>query len=405
MELFKQSVDAIIPKVIEWRRHFHQYPEPSFEEVKTTEYIIEQFKGLSDLSYERVSPTGVVARLNGGKPGPVIALRADIDALRMPEGSGVSFVSQHEGIMHACGHDAHTAMLLGALYVLYEHRKNLAGSFVFIFQAAEEFFPGGAKELIAKGVLDDVDAIIGQHVGAHINAGHIGTRPGYIMANSDAFDLTVIGCGGHASSPQVCRDPIPVGAQIVTALQDIVARHFPAKDHVVLSVTQFHSGTAYNIIPDSAVIKGSVRTYSPEKRELVKKLIKQIAEKYAAAFEMKIEYDYQYGYDNVYNTDEYAHALMEVADELYGPDTAELMEPLMGGEDFGYYLQKVPGCFFFLGIKNEEQDCVYPAHNTKFRIDESSFPIGISIMLNAAIRFQQLIEKKGEAASRYGTNV
>lgn len=404
MKLFQESIDAVIPNVKKWRHHFHQYPEPSFEEFKTTEYIIEQIKDLSELTYERISPTGIVARLNGGKPGPVIALRADIDALRMPEQSGVPFSSCNEGVMHSCGHDAHTAMLLGALYVLYEHRKELTGSFVFIFQAAEELFPGGAKELVEKGVLDGVDAIIGQHAGPKVKTGHIATRPEYIMANSDAFEVIVNGHGGHASSPQLCVDPIPVGAQIVTAWQNIVARHLAAKDNAVLSVTQFNSGTAYNIIPDTAVIRGTVRTYSQEKRELMKKEIGQIAEKYAAASGMRIEYNYSYGYDNMYNTPEFTKVLMDAADELYGPGTAELMDPGMGGEDFSYYLQKVPGCFYFFGVRNEELDCIYPTHSTKFRIDEASFAVGISVMLNAAMRFQQLIQKKNEEA-RNGTGV
>ncbi|MDF2500275.1 MAG: putative metal-dependent amidase/aminoacylase/carboxypeptidase [Anaerosporomusa subterranea] len=394
MKYFQDSIDAVIPKVKEWRRHFHQYPEPSFEEFKTTEYIIEQIKDLSGLTYERISSTGIVARLNGAKPGPVIALRADIDALRMPENSGLPFASRHEGIMHACGHDAHAAMLLGALFVLYEHRKELSGEFVFIFQAAEELFPGGAKALVEKGVMDGVDAIIGQHADTKIKAGHIGSRPGYITANSDAFDLTVIGRGGHASTPQLCLDPLPVGAQIVTALQDIVARRIPAKEQVVLSVTQFHSGTAHNIIPDTAVIKGSVRTYSQENRESVKQAIGQIAAKYAEAFDMRIEYTYHYGYDTTYNTPEFAEAVMAVADELYGSGTAELMDPILGGEDFSYYLQKAPGCFYFFGVRNEELDCIYPAHNTKFCIDEDAFTVGISVMLNAAIRFQSLLQKK-----------
>lgn len=394
MNLFQENIDAVIPMVKQWRRHFHQYPEPSFEEFRTTEYIIEQIKDFSDLTYKKISPTGVVARLNGSKPGPVIALRADIDALRMPENSGVPFSSRNEGVMHACGHDAHTAMLLGALHVLYERRKELEGSFVFIFQAAEENFPGGAKELVEKGVLDGVDAIIGQHVGPKIQVGHIGTRPGYIMANSDVFEVTVVGRGGHASSPQLCLDPIPVGAQIVSALQNIVSRQVPAKDHAVLSVTQFNSGTAYNIIPDTAVIKGTVRTYSQEKRDLMKAAIGQIAEKYADAFDMRIEYNYDCGYDNMQNTPEFTKALMEVTDELYGSGAAEIMDPGLGGEDFSYYLQKVPGCFYFLGVRNEELDCVHATHSTKFRIDEDSFSVGISVMLNSAVRFQQLIKER-----------
>ena len=394
MDLFKESVAAIVPKVKEWRRHLHQYPELSFQEFKTTEYIIDQIKDLTDLTYERVSPTGIVARLKGSKPGPVIALRADIDALPMTEKSDVPFSSKNEGVMHACGHDCHTAMLLGALHTLYEHRAELEGSFVFIFQAAEEVFPGGAKELVEKGVMEGVDAIIGQHVGPKIKTGHIETCPGYITANSDVFELTVVGKGGHGSSPQSCLDPLPVGAQIVTALQNVVARHIPAQESAVLSVTQFNSGTVYNVIPDTAVIKGTVRTYSTENRELMQTMIRQIGEKYAAASDMTIEYTYRQGYDNMYNSTEYTKALMEVADALHGPGTAGLMEPGMGGEDFSYYLQKVPGCFYFFGVGNQEQDCVYSVHNTKFKADEASFAVGMSIMLNAAIRFQKLAKKE-----------
>lgn len=394
MDLFKESVAAIVPKVKEWRRHLHQYPELSFQEFKTTEYIIDQIKDLTDLTYERVSPTGIVARLKGSKPGPVIALRADIDALPMTEKSDVPFSSKNEGVMHACGHDCHTAMLLGALHTLYEHRAELEGSFVFIFQAAEEVFPGGAKELVEKGVMEGVDAIIGQHVGPKIKTGHIETCPGYITANSDVFELTVVGKGGHGSSPQSCLDPLPVGAQIVTALQNVVARHIPAQESAVLSVTQFNSGTVYNVIPDTAVIKGTVRTYSTENRELMETMIRQIGEKYAAASDMTIEYTYRQGYDNMYNSPEYTKALMEVADGLHGPGTAGLMEPGMGGEDFSYYLQKVPGCFYFFGVGNQEQDCVYSVHNTKFKADEASFAVGMSIMLNAAIRFQKLAKKE-----------
>ncbi len=394
MCLFNESVEAIIPKVKEWRQHLHQYPELSFEEFKTTEYIIDQIKDFTDITYDRISKTGVVVRLKGRQPGPVIALRADIDALPMNENSGLPFSSKNAGVMHACGHDSHAAMLLGALYTLYEHRKELEGSFVFIFQAAEEVFPGGAKELVEKGIMEGVDAIIGQHAGPKINVRHIATCPGYIMANSDVFEVTVVGRGGHGSSPQSCLDPIPVGAQIVTALQDIVARHIPAQESTVLSVTQFNSGTVYNVIPDTAVIKGTVRTYSTETRELMEKMIKQIAEKYAAASDMTIEYTYRHGYDSMCNSNEYTKALMEVADELYGSGTAELMAPGMGGEDFSYYLQKVPGCFYFLGVGNKELDCVYPTHSTKFRIDEDSFSVGISIMLNAALRFQKLAKKE-----------
>ncbi|MDU2065109.1 MAG: amidohydrolase, partial [Sporomusaceae bacterium] len=359
--------------------------------------IIEQIKDLPDLTYKQVARTGVIARLKGVKPGPVIALRADIDALPMTEQSDVLFASKRNGVMHACGHDAHTAILLGAIHVLHEQRANLAGEFVFIFQAAEELFPGGAKELVEKGILDDVDAIIGQHAGPKIPAGHIGTCPGFITANSDVFEIVVQGRGGHGSAPQLCLDPIPVAAQLVTALQHIVARHIPAKESAVLSVTQFNSGSAFNVIPDTAVIRGTVRTYSPQIRGLMEQLIGQFSRQYTAAAAMELEYRYDKGYDSMYNTPEFAEAIMAEADALYGAGTAELIDPGMGGEDFSYYLQKVPGCFYYFGIRNEAADCIYPTHSTKFKIDENSFATGLSIMLHGALRFQQLIQQKMEA--------
>lgn len=394
MNQFTEQVEAILPKVRAWRHHLHQFPEPSFEEFQTTEYIIEQVKDLSDLTYERISPTGIVARLDTGKLGPVIALRADIDALRMTENSGVEFSSRHDGVMHACGHDTHTSMLLGVLHVLYELRRELEGKFVFVFQAAEENFPGGAQELVKKGVMDGVDAIIGQHVSPNIKVGNIGTRTGYLMANSDEFEITFTGRGGHASSPYLCLDPLVVAAQVVTALQNIVSRHIAAKDKVVLSVTQFNSGTAYNIIPDTATIRGTVRTYEDAQRDEAEKLIGQIAAKYAEASALQSSYKYLRGYDALYNTPEFTEAVMATADELYGPGTAKTINPGMGAEDFSYYLTKVPGTFYFVGTRNEELNYIYPTHNTKFCVDEDAFAVGITVMLNAAMRFQSLLKAK-----------
>jgi len=392
MNVFAESVDSIIPKVKEWRRHLHEYPEASFEEFETTEYIIEQIKDLPGVTYERVAATGVVARLSGDKPGPTIALRADIDALRMPEESGVSFSSKRPGIMHACGHDTHTAMLLGAVHVLAENKKNVSGSFVFIFQAAEEYFPGGAKELVQKGVMDGVDAIIGQHAAPQYNVGHIGVREGYMTANSDCFGITIQGSGGHGSAPENCLDPIPVAAQIVTALQQIVSRQIPAKETAVLTVTQFHAGTADNVIPDTAIIRGTVRTYSEKNRQLIADHIQHIAQAYAEAFGMTAVCEYQTGYNFLYNTPEYTRKLVAAANELYGPDTVIEMDPGMGGEDFSQYLTKAPGCFYFVGMGNDKLGYTYPTHSTKFRIDENAFSIGINIMLNSAMKFQQLVK-------------
>ena len=391
MNPFKQSIEAVLPQVKAWRRHLHEYPEPSFEEFATTEYIIEQIKDLPGVTYKRLAKTGVVAYLSGTKPGPTIAMRADIDALRMPEKSGVSFASKNEGVMHACGHDAHTAMLLGALYVLQQNVADLKGKFVLIFQAAEEDFPGGARELVAKGVLDGVDAIIGQHSQIPTAIGKIATCSGYLTANSDSFSVTVVGKGGHASLPEICLDPIPVAAQIVTALQQIVTRQVAARETAVLSVTQLHAGTADNIIPDTVTIRGTVRTYSGEVRNMIANQIGHVAKTYADAFDMKVEYEYERGYDALYNTDVFTNAVMDVAHNLYGAEAVQVMKPEMGGEDFAFYLQKIPGCFYFLGMGNKETGCVYPGHSSQYRIDEDAFGVGISIMLCSVLRFQKLI--------------
>lgn len=394
MDMFQESIDRTLSKVTEWRRHLHTYPELSFQEFKTTEYIIDQIKQLPGVTWERLTETGVVARFSCDRPGPVIAMRGDIDALPVQEESGVSFTSACDGVMHACGHDSHAALLLGALYVLYESRSNLKGSFVFLFQPAEEKFPGGARALIEKGALDGVDAIIGQHTGSDFPTGHIATKPGPISANSDVFTLTIQGRGGHASAPQQCLDPLPVGAQIVTALQQVISRRVSPNDQAVLSITTFHCGTVDNVIADTAELSGTVRTYKAATRNLIEQSIKEISERYALCAGMTAECVYRRGYDSTCNTPVFANALLEVARELYGPEAVELAQARMGGEDFGYYLQKVPGCFYYFGIKSEEAKSTYPNHNAHFRIDERSFEPALSVMVHSAVRFQQIIEQE-----------
>lgn len=397
MKLFEADSKEIIPQVVEWRRHLHQHPEVSFQEFKTTEYIIEQIEKLPAVTYKRIAKTGVVAYLEGAKPGPVIALRADIDALAMPEMTKEAFKSVNEGVMHACGHDSHTAMLLGALYVMSRNQASLAGKYVFIFQAAEELPPGGAIELVKAGVLDGVDAILGQHVMPNFDTGHIALKPGYMCANSDIFKLTVKGRGGHASLPHMVLDPIPVAAQIVTALQQLVSRQVNPLDSAVVSVTTFHSGTATNVIPDSVEMTGTVRTYKTETRDLMEKHLRQIVDYFARAFDMTVELEYNRGYHSLENDPVYTQAVVDMAEELYGKGTAVDMEPAMGGEDFSYYLDKVPGCFYFLGVGNEAKDCIYPTHNTKFQIDEEAFAMGVTLMVNGAVRFSQLVEAQAHS--------
>lgn len=387
---FAETIEKVTPNVIAWRRHLHQYPEPSFEEFETTEYLVKEIEKLKNVTIARPTKTGLVATLKGAEEGPVIALRADIDALTMPELTGLSFASQKEGLMHACGHDSHTAMLMGALQVMSEHQAELKGTYIFLFQPAEEKPPGGAIAFVEAGVLDGVDAIIGQHVSIKVPVGHVGITPGAVSANSDIFDITISGVGGHASAPQLAIDPVPVAAQLVTALQQIVSRQVNPMEAAVVSVTYIHGGTANNIIPDKVVIGGTVRTYTKENREAIHDRIVKMAETISAASDCKAEIKYVFGYPSVVNDPEYVDALSEVMENIYGEGTAETMAPSMGGEDFAYYLEKVPGCLYYIGIENPEKGCIYNVHNTKFVLDEDAFAVGVTLMVNGALRFADM---------------
>lgn len=391
--LFEEEIAAILPKVSQWRRHFHQNPEPSFEEFSTTDYIIENLKDVQGITMERLAATGVVVKLDTGKPGPTIALRADIDALRMPELTEVEFKSQKEGVMHACGHDTHTAMLMGVVKIMAEKVEELEGKFVFIFQAAEEDPPGGAQELVAKGVLQGVDAIIGQHNASMAPVGVIEVCPGYYMANSDRVDINITGKGGHGARPEDALNPLPAGAQIVNSLYHIIPNTVLAHKAAVLTVTMFNGGTSHNIIPDVCHISATVRTYENEVREHIKAKINEVAQGIAGIYGVKAEVNYQYGYDALYNTPKYTEAVMDLANELLGENSAILCNPRMGGEDFAYYLKEVPGCFYHIGFGVENPADRRSAHNSHFIVDEAGFANGLRMMINGAVRFQKLVKE------------
>ena len=392
--MFEQDIKNILPQVVAWRRHLHQYPESSFNEFETTQLLIHEIEKLGNLEITRPTPTGLVARLTGADPGPTIALRADIDALKMPELTGLEYASRNEGVMHACGHDSHTAMLLGVLNVLSKNQKSLKGSFVFIFQPAEEQPPGGAIGMVKANVLDGVDAILGQHVSSIVDVGHVGLLAGPSSANSDCFEIVVSGRGGHASSPNLCIDPVPVAVQTVTAMQQIVSRTINPLEQAVVSVTRINGGTADNIIPDKVTIGGTVRTYTTENRQKIYERICTIATKLSESEACAATVDYTWGYPSTINTPVYVEAMRGVADTIFGAGTAVPIDPSMGGEDFSYYLEKVPGCFMYLGIKNPAKGCIFPGHNTKYLLDEDAFEMGVTMMVSGALHFQQLVEKR-----------
>ena len=371
-------------QVIAWRRHLHRHPEPSYEERETARFIAETLHGIGGLEIERPSDTSVVARLRTGRPGRTLAIRADIDALPIQEESGVEFSSQRDGVMHACGHDGHTAMLLGAAAELVERAGDLTGEVRFLFQPAEELPPGGAQELVASGALDGVDLVTGCHLWTPLACGAVATRPGPAMAAADFFTLAITGQGGHAALPHTATDTVAVAAQVVTNLQHLVARRVDPLAGAVLSVSTFHAGDAPNVLPGRAELSGTVRTFEPELRARMPELLEDVVRGVTSAHGAAYELDYRLGYRPVVNDPEVT-AL--VADALAGVDGATVAElaPLMGGDDFSAYQAQVPGCYFFVGAGSEEAGAIWPHHHPRFRIDERALEIGVQAHVRTAL--------------------
>ena len=379
-------IDQTKADVITWRRQLHKYPELSFQEEKTAQFVYDKLCTLKKLEVSRPTKTSVMARLIGSLPGNVLAIRADMDALPMQEENSLEFTSQNPGVMHACGHDAHTAMLLGTATILSQLQDQIQGEVRFIFQHAEELFPGGSREMIQAGAMAGVDKILGLHVMNHIPTGKIGIVYGPAMAASDTFDVTIQGKGGHASQPHLTIDPVAIGAQVVTNLQQIVARNLDPLEKLVISVTTFHGGTANNIIPDTVTLQGSVRSFTKDVRQQATEQIKRVLDGITAAHGATYTLDYHYGYDSVENNVAITRIVEETVENLWGKQAIEDMTPLMGGEDFAFYLNEAPGCFIFIGTGNPGGRTLYPIHHPKFTIDEESLAIGVKLSVHAALK-------------------
>ena len=378
---------ALRDQVIAWRRYMHQRPELSFNEEETAQFVHDTLTAFGGLEITRPTATSVLARLITGRPGPVLAMRADMDALAITEETGLPFASANRGVMHACGHDGHTAMLLGAVKRLLTMRDALHGEIRFIFQHAEEISPGGAEEMVQRGVMDGVQRVIGAHLWASLETGKVGLIEGAAMAAPDTFWITVRGRGGHAAIPQQTIDPIAVGAQVVTNLQQIVSRTVDPLDSVVLSITQFHAGTTHNVIPEVAELNGTVRSFDPALRtslpQAMERIIKGVTEAHGATY----EFTYERGYRPVINDIEVTREMASVVEDACGPGVLTALRPTMGGEDFSAFLQKAPGTFYFIGAGNVEKRIVYPPHHPRFDIDERALETGVRIFVEAARRF------------------
>ncbi|WP_044747581.1 M20 family metallopeptidase [Bacillus alveayuensis] len=387
MELLFQQLEMYYDELVEIRRYLHQYPELSFQEVHTPKFIADYHKKLGLEVRTGVGGRGVVAKLKGGRPGKTVALRADFDALPIQEENDVSYRSKVDGVMHACGHDGHTATLLVLAKVLASMKEQLEGNIVFIHQHAEELQPGGALAMIEDGCLEGVDVIFGTHLWAFIPVGEIGYRSGPIMAAADRFHINIQGKGGHGAQPHLTKDAIVIGSQLVTNLQQLVSRRIDPLKSAVLSIGSFEAKNAFNIIADTAKMEGTVRTFEEEVRDFMENEIERVVKGTCLAADANYSYSFMRGYPAVINHEKETMFLAELAQKIPEVTNVFEMEPVMGGEDFAYYLQHVKGTFFFTGAGNVDRDIVFPHHHPRFNIDERSLLIAAKALGSAALAY------------------
>jgi hippurate hydrolase len=378
------------------RRKIHQWPEPAFEEHRTAGVIADALKSLSLWHKTGVAKTGVVARLSSGNEhSPVVALRADVDALPIAENTGLPFSSQVPGYMHACGHDGHIAMLIGAAALLRKSPPD--GDVVFIFQPAEEG-GGGAGHIIAAGVLDDVDMIFGGHIDRHLRTGEIGMRRGIETSYTDALEIKIEGKGGHAARPHEAVDAVLVASLFVVSLQTIISRSIDPLSPAVITIGSLHSGTAYNAIADKATLRGTIRCIDSSVRTQVIEKIRQTASSLASLHDAEIFVNVHEGYPPIINSDEGYEVARSSAEAIVGGENIiSILHPSMGGEDFSYYLQKVPGCFVRFGASMDGSEYV-ASHSAAFDFDEEAIRVGAAFLAEAARRAIESLKVKRRGA-------
>ncbi len=375
--LNNEMINSITQEVIQNRRWLHENAELSFKELNTADYIEKKLREYGYTDIERPRPTAVVTNLHTGRPGKVIALRADIDALPITETNGLPFASKNPGAMHACGHDGHAAILLGVAKYMRANESSICGEIRFIFQHAEETPPGGGIELIKAGVMDGVDEVFGLHLTSVLETGKFGICYGPLTSATDRFNILIQGKGGHSSMPQECVDPVVIAAQIILALQNIASRMVNPSDPFVLSVCEMQAGSAYNIIPHTAALDGSVRSFTAETRRLAEERIGKISQQIAAAYGSSVEYKYTKGYDSVYNAPELAAFASEIVEQEFSKEAVVEMKPIMPGDDFGYYSQVCPGFFLQLGAACKVKGITAPHHNPNYMMDEDALGLGL----------------------------
>ena len=411
-EAVNTAADKIEQKVIAWRHDFHQHPELGNREFRTAEIIAKHLQSLGIEVKTKVGVTGVIGILKGGKPGPVVALRADMDGLPVEEKTGLPYASKvktiyndkETGVMHACGHDAHTSILMGVAEILAGMKKDLKGTVKFIFQPAEEGVPpgekGGAELLVKEGVLDSpaVDIIFGLHMSSNLEVGKITYRPGATMAAVGKVKITVNGKPSHGAKPWSSVDPIVVAAQIINNLQTIVSRNVDiSKNPAVVTIGSIYGGNRDNIISEKVEMLGTVRTFTDADEKLVYSRIKQVAEKTAesAGATADVILPYEHYYPVVFNNEALTAAMLPSLEKAAGKENVSVSVPNTGAEDFSFYAQKVPGLFFFIGgmPKGQDESLAAPHHTPLFTIDDSAFKTGVKAMCNLVLDYMEMNTK------------
>ncbi|AEJ40252.1 crowt peptidase m20d [Sulfobacillus acidophilus TPY] len=393
MSLFTRAQE-LRPQLVAWRRYLHQFPELSFREYETQRYLMQQLTAIGLAPYA-VGDTGILVDIGDGPHS--VAIRADIDALPLQEESDAPFRSQHPGVMHACGHDGHTAILLGVAQLLATHTP-LPGRIRLLFQPAEEQLPGGAQKLIAEGALEGIERVVGLHLSSDLDTGLIGVTPGPVTASADAFTVILEGKGGHGSQPESAVDPVVAAADLVMSVQTIVSRNIRPNNAAVVTIGTIHGGSNFNIIAPRVELTGTVRTFHAQDRARIEARLKGLVDHIGQAYESNGTLHYQRGYPSVVNTLPEIEAVERIISRVWGASAMRHPAPLLAGEDFAYYLERIPGAFLMLGCRNPAVGAIYPHHHPRFTLDEDALPIGVALLAETALSFLTLEPASQEEA-------
>ena len=385
---FLEEAQELFEYTRELRRDFHRHPELGFQEVRTASIVARELTELGLEVSSGIAETGVVALIEGAQPGPVVLLRFDMDALPIKEETGAEYASQNVGVMHACGHDGHTAVGLTIARLLHAHRQDLKGTVKLVFQPAEEGL-GGAPRMVAEGVLENPrpDVTLAMHVWNEKPVGWIGVTPGPAMAAAEKFKLLITGKGGHGAAPHLAVDPVLASAHVITALQSIVARNVAPLQTAVISVTTVHGGEAFNVIPPQVEMQGTIRTFEPEVREMVLRRFREVVEATAASLGCQAQIELEALTPAVINDAKAAALVQRLVPDVLPFADLDVSNRTMGSEDMAYMMREVPGCFVFVGSSNPEKGLDAPHHHPRFDIDERALVYGAALLASAAVEY------------------